>query len=454
MNRIYREFLVSLEESGIRYAILRDDLSSENFIKDLDLLVDPKVRTQFELIIEKHGFYLIKDGFFNPGKRVYFKKTVESERAYILDVHEKLIYRGLEFMNSKQVLERIHKKNGFFYLSHEDALLSLIFHNILAKKRIQKKHQKKISYLQNKQLDHNYLYLHLRSFGLDSIFQEISMKYSFACENESFVKILSKKAVRTLIRRPSNFFRVLKIYLRRHRSKFWGKSQGVILVFLGPDGAGKSTTVAAIKTRLEEFGFNCNETYLGPWGHDVLNLRKRFSWLNPNPYREDYKAYYSGKVECWPGPLKQVKKIKLQLRSTLYYLLLVIEMWWRWVNNVMPPLRRGRIVLADRYIYDILTGYKNQPMDYHTSIRKIICNCYPKADVGILLSGKPEMIIRRKSQLNLEQLQRAYAKYYEISKKYRFFLLGTSKDLEATLTEFENKILPKMLLNLSNKLKN
>ncbi|MFQ5631232.1 MAG: hypothetical protein ACE5I1_20870, partial [bacterium] len=126
-NEAYRQLIASLNTEDVSYALLRDDLASEHPIKDLDILLDKKQVDHFHCLAAKHGFYLIKDGYLNPGKRVYLK--VEEGRPYILDVHESIVYQGIEFLDSGRVLKRRRMQSGFYRLTTEDFLLSLLFHN-------------------------------------------------------------------------------------------------------------------------------------------------------------------------------------------------------------------------------------------------------------------------------------------------------------------------------------
>jgi thymidylate kinase len=190
---------------------------------------------------------------------------------------------------------------------------------------------------------------------------------------------------------------------------------------------------------------------LGPWGQSILHLQKCFRWLNPSPYREDYKDYYTEKRKNKPESIQGLKKVRLQIRSALYYVLIIIEMWVRWFTLVLPKLRKGEVVIADRYIYDILAGYKSFPMDYQICIREKICNLYPRPDIGVFLESDPEIIVARKDQLTPLQLSHAIDAYKNIAKKYDFKILDTNKNIESTLQDFEEKILPEILFKIDRK---
>lgn len=446
---ICKKLLDSLHAHHIPYALLRDDLTPGAAIRDLDLLVSAAHLRAFHHLAAAQGFILIKDGRFNPGKYVYLR--LEGDSSVLLDVHEKFIYRGLEFLDAAAALARRQKKGGFYYLAPEEFLLSLLFHNVLAKGCIQEKHQQTLQALLAAPLDRTVLAVQLRKFGLARVFARLEQDFAHLCDRPEHVDVCAARAVRALRRRPGNLLRVCRVRWRKISVQLAGPSRGVLIALLGPDGAGKSTTLQAIESRLRALGLGSQRVYLGPWGGSTLKLRELFAIFRPTPYRDDYKAFYKGKLARQPGPLRGWKRVKFAFRSGLYYLLLMLEMRTRWQRQVVPRLRQGKIVLADRYIYDILTGYKNRPMDYHVGIRQRLCRLLPRPDIGVLLDAAPEQIFARKPQFAPDRLAQARAAYHEVAQTYGFLLLDTSESVAATMETFEREILPILLEKLAAK---
>ena len=448
---IYKQLLDTLEEYDITYAILRDNLSSPEPIRDLDLLIDSRQVILFDDCAHQNEFHLVKDSYFNPGKRVYIH--AKTGTTYMVDLHLMMVCRGLEFMDATSMLQNRVKREGYYYLAQEDHYLALLFHNVLAKKRIQDKHSPLLRKFSMNGFDVTQLQNKMAPFGLDHVFLQLSENFDRACEDSTYVRKINKSARSTLTKRPANLGRRIGIRLRRVYAFLFGKPKGVVVTFMGPDGTGKSTTIKAVQERLSQVGLNAKIAYMGPWGDSILKLRMLFFWLNPNPYRADYKLYYSGKLDKKPGPLSGIKKWRLNFRSSLYYFFTVIEMWTRWHVRVLPALRLGRIVLADRYIYDMLTGYKNRPMDYQVNIREKICKKYPSPDLGILLDSEPEIIHKRKPQLTLNQLEMSRMLYKHVADKFDFIRLDTSHSVEETLKDFDSHILPVIVSSYSKRRK-
>ncbi len=446
-NKIYRDLLDTLDADGVRYAVLRDDVTAAKPIRDLDVLVSARDAEAFRRLAGAAGFIMLRDDYFNPGKEVWL--LYNNGRGWLLDVHYKMVYRGLEFLQTEKLLANRIRRNGYYVLCEEDFLLSLLFHNVLAKKRIQEKHAPQLQRLLAANLDQERLRTHLQAAGLQKIFDALAADFERACSDPSFVAGMRRRALRVVLKKPANFF-TAKIMLpwRRFKSAFAGPPRGVLIAFLGPDGTGKSTMIKAVKEHLRRYALGAEVAYMGPWGGSVLNLRKIFFWLNPSPYRSDYKAWYAGKLKEKPGPLRGVARIKFMFRSGLYYAMLIVEMWTRWRVRVLPRLRRQKIVLGDRYIHDILTGYKNRPMDYHVGLRQKLCARYPAPNIGILLDSSPEIIFKRKPQLDREQLARGRELYRQVAQEYGFITLDTSDSVARTLQQFDQEVMPLLLAHL------
>ena len=71
-----------------------------------------------------------------------------------------------------------------------------------------------------------------------------------------------------------------------------------------------------------------------------------------------------------------------------------------------------------------------------------------------MLDASPEVIYARKPQLTEKQLQQSRRVYAEIAREYGFYVLDTSSTVEDTLADFEERILPEILVRLDGRKKN
>ena len=446
MNHLpFTSFLQDLNNYGIRYALLRDHPETQG-IRDLDILIDPRLRQDFLSCGLLHKFCIIKNGRWNPGKMVMLKWA--GNNSYILDIHESLIYRGYEYLDAQKTLARRQRKGEYFFLSKEDELLTLLFHNVLAKGQIQEKHTHRLEQLLQSKLDDNYIHSHLEPYGLTAIFLKIRKNFSTLSRQTKKVRVLQQAALKQLTFRPlNNGLHQLRLNYVRPLAKWIGRRRGALIVFIGPDGCGKSSTTAAIKQSFRSATLTTDIVYLGPWGQSQLPLVKWIKALGCKPADPNEKAIFRGQADITKNK-DSLTAFQYEMRSHLFYTALAIELWYRYFFLVMPKLRRGRIVLADRYIYDILIGYRNRPSQYAYSFRQWLCAHYPKPDVVILLDADAETIYKRKPQYDRTQLDDIRQRYHNIGETYHFDQLDTSINVEATLESFKRYLLPKVMQTL------
>jgi len=442
---IFEKLLNDLSDHGITYVLLRDQPNAPG-IHDLDLLIEEAQSQEFLAICRRHGFRLIRNGRLNPGKLLLLRWR--GEGPLLLDVHQRLVVRGVEYLDARRVLSRRQTENGYFFPGREDHLLTLLFHNLLGKGEIQAKHRARLASLLAQPLDEAYLAQHAADFGLQKILTRARKQFAELQRDKNLMQRLSRSSYRRLYqRRPINRLRRWSLELKAETQKWFGSRRGVLIVLLGPDGCGKSTLLQILQKKLRAAALTTDTVYLGPWGQSVLPLQKILSYFHITPYRVADKAFYSGKTPSREIPAGLARR-RQNFKAGLYYFAVAIELWYRYFKLVLPKLRQGRIVLADRYIYDLLVGYKNRPMDYHWGIRHWLCRHYPRPHLALLLDASPEVIHRRKPQLPPAQLAEVRAAYADFREAYDLKILDTSVSVEKTVSDFAQYYLEPILAQI------
>jgi thymidylate kinase len=444
--RIFTELLNDIATAGIAYVLLRDQPDTPK-IRDLDLLIDETKSREFLAVCRRHGFRLIRNGRLNPGKLLLLRWRAP-DGPLLLDVHQRLIVRGVEYLDAHRVLSRRQAENGYLFPAREDHLLTLLFHNLLGKGEIQAKHQAPLASLLASPLDEAYLAKHAADYGLQEILVQVREELDDLQRNANLARRLSRLSYQRLYqRRPINRLRRWSLSIKAEIQKWFGAQRGVLIVLLGPDGCGKSTLLRNLRERLRSAALTTDTVYLGPWGQSVLPLQKVLSYFHITPYRAEDKAFYSGKTTTRKIP-EGLNLWRQNLKAWLYYGAVALELWYRYLKTVLPKLRQGRVVLADRYIYDLLVGYKSRPMNYHWRIRHWLCRHYPRPHLALLLDAPPEVIHQRKPQLSLTQLHEVRAAYANFQEIYNLNILDTSVSVEKTVADFEQYYLESILAQI------
>jgi thymidylate kinase len=79
---------------------------------------------------------------------------------------------------------------------------------------------------------------------------------------------------------------------------------------------------------------------------------------------------------------------------------------------VRPKLKKGGIVLSDRYIYDLRYIYKDRPMNQFNFMRRLVCRFFPSPNRIVYLYNTAEIIRSRKPQLGADEI-RQFQGFYQ-----------------------------------------
>ena len=154
--------------------------------------------------------------------------------------------------------------------------------------------------------------------------------------------------------------------------------RGRFIVLVGPDGVGK-TEVARELTRRRG----------GCYFHFRPPLRTR-NLLDSPPVDGGQKEVRSG-----PFPLGTVRLFRN-----------VVLFWLGYVGSVIPTLRSGFDVVADRWAY----GYLVQPSALKFSgpkwLARLAVSVLPRPHLVVNLTAAPETVRRRKPELSLSEIGR------------------------------------------------
>jgi thymidylate kinase len=183
--------------------------------------------------------------------------------------------------------------------------------------------------------------------------------------------------------------------------------RGKLVAFFGTDGTGKSTIANIVEAE-------CNIRGVAT---------RRFHW-RPRllPSR---KVDLSNIDVTHPDDL-----VKRNLVISLVtYIYCYSDFLFAYLLNFYPFMKKGGIILYERYYYDILF----HPRRYHTQeirhIAKLLVQLIPKPDVIVFLYGQPEVIQSRKLELTLDEISRQQDIMREYFREY-----GTVLSVDVTNT--------------------
>ena len=191
---------------------------------------------------------------------------------------------------------------------------------------------------------------------------------------------------------------------------------GLHVVFLGPDGVGKSTVIDAVKEHL-------SDAFL----------------------RTDYFTFAPSLI---PQKLQPEKKTPHQLPPRSYPASLLKAAWWSvcytvgYQLTVRPAKARASFVMNHRYLLDAMVDRKRYRYSGPQWLLKALWTISPKPDLIVLLDADPKIIWERKKEVALEETIRQRDEYRALIEPLKFSrIVEASQPIEKVVGEVDRIVL-------------
>ncbi len=207
------------------------------------------------------------------------------------------------------------------------------------------------------------------------------------------------------------------------------KGKGLVISFSGVDGAGKSTVISHIKSTLET-----------RFRRNVVVLRHRPSVLPIlSAWVYGKKEAEARSVATLPRQGNNKNSLSSLFRFAYYLTDFLVGQFVIWMKHSL----RGDIILYDRYYFDFIEDPKRSNIHLPRWFRKLFYRFVFKPNINIFLHAQPELILKRKQELDMNdivQLTSAYKKLFnEFRKSYSGkYVTIENDDLDITLEQIES----------------
>ncbi len=203
---------------------------------------------------------------------------------------------------------------------------------------------------------------------------------------------------------------------------------GLFVVFLGPDGSGKS----AVLSRLQES--------LAPAFRKTKYYHHRPNWIGRVSPTSNTKSPH----ESPPRGLC-ASMIKLAMWWIDYFVGYWLDIYFRLVSSTL--------VLFDRYYYDVFVDSRRYRYGGSLQLAILIGKCIPKPDLVFLLDAPPEIILQRKQEVNIHEVGRQRKAYQELIRSLpNGILIDSAKPLDQVVMQIEQVVLKYMASRVQQRL--
>jgi thymidylate kinase len=209
-----------------------------------------------------------------------------------------------------------------------------------------------------------------------------------------------------------------------------------LVVFLGVDGAGKSTVAERTADKLREDGSTRVVVYWARWQPKLIRwLRRVISFVVRAP------AYVGGNDE----PV-QVSRLKAGVFSRwrwigrVYMSLALADYWLQHARRLRRLLREADFLLLDRYWYDLIVDAvgndPDAPQHLGDLLRRSWRRWFPRPDLIILLDVDPAVASTRKGGENPAGFLAARRKSYnEVGRLLGARVIDANRSLDTVTPE-------------------
>lgn len=388
-------------------------------------------------ILEKRGFVSCMSEWTERYKRMYVK--VIGTELFAIHLHREVAWHSLKILEKDNIFRRQKKADECIFVpSDEDSLIIHAAHIIFEDLMVGNRERKIINSLLKKKLDWNYINRILKRSGFRGAFDYIVKK-----RGQPSKKVLIRQLIKKIIFSPMSWpfvgFKIIRFILR----KINPFRKGCLIALIGVNGSGKTTLT---KKTLDEYNkitkfFNGQFGYYFGWepfSFYAKLIAKLFRKKNKRTF-DEVNYGVSG------------KKQRFSLFKEFVFVYNYFEFLWRYLFVIYPKLRNNKLVITDRYFYDIYGQYNYAP---RSRLIKILFALYPKPNFLFVLNtdaktartrGKSvEMFSRIKKSskrklIDLDVLKAQIKRYLFLSKYFNGTLINTNKDISNNIVQIIQK---------------
>ena len=299
------------------------------------------------------------------------------------DVADRLIFEGNAILRKR----RRHERG--FWIPSADTEFACVLANRIAKGKFEKKHTDQLSRLwaENREGCAHEMFRFL-SAGKARMVADAAEANDWALVQKRLPDLRKELLRTTVLRKPMSFAGRLLASQARRVQRFFVPESGLHVVFLGPDGVGKSTVIETVQNRVADAFLSVKyQTF----ARSLLPNKPKES---PHSLPPRSKAASLLKVAWW-----------LNCYTLGYY------------RSIHPTRSRGGLAINHRYLIDAAVDPKRYRYSGPENLLWGIWAMAPKPDLMVFLDAPADVIWARKKETSAEETVRQRDGYLALAAK-------------------------------------
>jgi thymidylate kinase len=390
----------ALDAAGVRWLILRNHQDLPDRVgHDVDIVVHPADVVAADAAIRAaardHELFLVRS--YRGIEHLSFDLAAADLSGRLLlhvDVQTSMQYRGRRSLEAADLLEGRSRAGGVWIPAPGMEGYALLLHAVLNKRTLKPKYLARLREIERDDPGA------IERTAAAHVGAELAARL-VAVERQEKVRAIAPELARAVDRRhAANLARRPSFEVRSAATQAWLRlrPRGLFVVFVGPDGSGKSSTVDLMSELLgsQQGVLPVHRVYLGSGtpGLPTRRLARKLRGLSDGG-----------------GKAREIRDVSpRRLRGALHVTADEVLRYW---VHVRPRLSPHGIVLADRYAYDVFRV--NNPVVRTRWFRRVMTALIPTPDLTFFLDGDPQVITPRKKELTVEETIRQQGAYRELA---------------------------------------
>lgn len=379
----------TLNEQRIHYCILRNSEEVQNGdAHDIDLSVDERDLIAFEQSLfqsaKELGWTLhlltgsAKDRFNIKCYHFYMSSGNEISIVHF-DVFPTIIWKGYILLGNNILMDNIDCSSKYHRVSREVEAVTKLFVRLIYNGKVKNKYKEYIKdvFAESGEKCKSLMQLFLEKDLSSKIYVDVIAEQWTIIENTREACIRSIKRL----------CKTKKIQYLRYLIDKLNTKPGLMVVFEGTDGSGKSTIIENLPIVLEN-----------TFPRDMIDY---YHWRPAFIKKERKNKDGTPIVVSDPHGQKPYGYIKSFLKFMFFNLDYIIGYYMK----INLQVAKGHLVVFDRYYYDYYLDKIRYRLKISDKVITTFGKIIPKPDITFLLVGTPEVLYGRKKEISISEIK-------------------------------------------------